>query len=626
MDTIDTTLVYNKDIVDRTIVNITDNEYIYLYDMLIEPSLDKMGGINRIVADCQAKFDIATKEITERIRTLTKQIQTQESLLASATSTLDDIRNRQKLLPQIAQKIEAFMAFFPANIQHDIEEMPELFDYIDALLQQLKKQTGFFQRLSFNKTANQIVQLHSEITKLMEQAEINNINKISISDTFQKATVTNITEDLAQKRDTLAKAQAEFDELRTEHTNIMHQHISAWLQIYGDGHASRTEMRKRIPDMLNMHNLSEPVSFFQIVRGVSAEQLETLLTHAGLSVGYGEGQYIIREIKSVLGVPTLELITPFYSKEGAQKNIKALTQYLAAHNVEFLGVISPATYDQINPRPTNKNDRGLFLLRQKLEKGYIGVADFERKYPGDKYLFRGQTFMTADPKSSYATVTWRPGRTGIAYASDTASQVIGYATNWDGLNETDGIKGETMNFEFIRHKLDGYVVGMVTVFERSSNNIMVSDLDLENISSKDKDGLQYNNHPVKETCVNPQDNKIVARYVIVGGKMLQVDENDDEWKLILDYFAPDLERTHISGPNKTHMNAQQYHGRMFVNRINSISNPPKTYDIPDTIMKNLGYSADDLSQQFTAAKKHIAESITTPDTLNTNTTQSTHDL
>lgn len=622
MDTIDTTLVYNKDIVDRTIVNITDNEYIYLYDMLIEPSLDKMGGINRIVADCQAKFDIATKEITERIRTLTEQIQTQESRLASATSTLDDIRNRQKLLPQIAQKIKAFMAFFPANIQHDIEEMPELFDYIDALLQRLKKQTGFFQRLSFNKTANQIVQLHSEITKLMEQAEIDNINKISISDTSQKATVTNITEDLAQKRDTLAKAQAEFDESRTEHTNIMHQHISAWLQIYGDGHASRTEMRKRIPDMLNMHNLSEPVSFFQIVQGVSEEQLETLLTHAGLSVGYGEGQYIVRKIKSILGVQALELITPFYSKEGAQKNIKALTQYLAAHNVEFLGVISPATYDQINPRPTTKNDHGLFLLRQKLEKGYIDVADFERKYPGNKYLFRGQTFMTADPKSSYATVTWRPGRTGIAYASDTASKAIKYATN-NGLNE---IAGQTMDFESIRHKLDGYVVGMVTVFESSLHNRMVPDLDLENISSKK--GWTYRRHPVQETCVNPQDNKIVARYVIVGEKMLQVDENDDKWKLILDYFAPNLETTHIFGPNKRHVNMdnQQVHGRMFVERINSISNPPKTYDIPDTIMKNLGYSADDLSQQFTAAKKHIAESITTPDTLNTNTTQSTHDL
>ena len=621
MDTIDTTLVYDKGTADRTIVNITDNEYRYLYDMLIEPSLDKMGGINRIVADCQAKFDIAIKQITERIRTLTKQIQTQESLLASATSTLDDIRNRQKLLPQIAQKIKAFMAFFPANIQ---EVMPQLFDDIDELLRQLKKQTGFFQRLSFNKTANLIVQLHSEITKLMEQAKINNIDYISISDTFEEATVTNITKDLAQMRDTLAKAHAEFDESRTEHTNIMHQHISAWLQIYGDGHALRTEMRKRIPVMLNMHNLSEPVSFFQIVRGVSDEQLKTLLTHAGLSVGYGEGQYIIRETNSVLGAPTLELITPFYSKEGAHKNIKALTQYLAAHNVEFLGVISPATYDQINPRPTNKNDRGLFLLRQKLEKGYIGVADFQRKYSGDKYLFRGQTFMTADPKSSYATVTWRPGRTGIAYASDTASQVIGYATNWDGLNETDGIKGETMNFEFIRHKLDGYVVGMVTVFERSPNNKMVSDLGLENISSKHD--LPYNNHPVQETCVNPQDNKIVARYVIVGGKMLQVDENDDEWKLILDYLAPDLERTHIYGPNKTHMNAQQYHGRMFVNRINSISNPPKTYDIPDTIMKNLGCGADDLSQQFTAAKKHVAKSITIPDTLNTNTTHSTHDL
>ena len=156
----------------------------------------------------------------------------------------------------------------------------------------------------------------------------------------------------------------------------MHTKIAEFMYTY----ASRDQLRKNIPPILNTENLSEPVCFSRIISGVTESQLEKLLTHAGLPVGYAPSDYIVRRTKNIGGQDCVELVTPFYSPDVANQNITALLQYLAAHNAGFEGVVVPATYRQINPKASQTVSDPTYLIRKKMEKAIsVDVFLFSNK-------------------------------------------------------------------------------------------------------------------------------------------------------------------------------------------------------------------------------------------------------
>ena len=147
--------------------------------------------------------------------------------------------------------------------------------------------------------------------------------------------------------------------------------------------------------------------------------------------------------------------------------------------------------------------------------------------------------------------------------------------------------------------VNNHNVGFVTVFKNNKRNLMVSDLVLERIKTNKELKKQTNNihGPVSETIISPQNNPIIARYMVVGDQMILIDEQDKQWHDIMDYMSPDLGQTHITAinPNITH-HTQAQHGKQFLQRINAIqqekqknNNNIQTYDIPDNILNIMGY-------------------------------------
>ena len=375
-----------------------------------------------------------------------------------------------------------------------------------------------------------------------------------------------------------------------------------------------------------MQGLNEPVSLFQTKTNISESDLKKILHHAGLKTGYAPDEYIIRKTQDGRGANVLELITPFYSPESARKNIETLTGYLAEHGVKFAGVIKPATYSQINPTPKQRiarnatNDARIAeLIKRKLySKNSMHIDTFYKKYAADenkgKHLFRGQTFATSDPKSSYATPTWRTGRTGIVYAAPNPHYAQGYATN----TSYTIIAGNTMNTDLFLLKYNGLVVGVITVFQNSKRNINLNNSALEDASDK-RDLKNKAKHPIfQETIVSPHNNPIVARYLAIGDRVVLIDDNDDTWREILDYMAPNMEATHIYGMKRQHYGTvrQDYHGKQFLQRMDKLAHEisesdngqVNTHDLPPEILEKMGYRPP--REQFARATAKILQQTT----------------
>ncbi|MEE1111342.1 MAG: hypothetical protein UIH99_03970, partial [Alphaproteobacteria bacterium] len=401
---------------------------------------------------------------------------------------LNDI---DKVKPEITQKLETLKSFFP-NKQFD-SILSNFFDY-DRMLRNMQNNMGTFTKIFQSKSRTQeFEKLYSEIAELAKKLEIYDLTELEtgISRYIQKQksntktnlyNINNEKQRLQNKLNIEQKQLAGYTQQHDILSNKLHQDVANFLNSYENRHI----LRKNIPATLNMQGLKEPVAFFQTISNITQEELKQLLTHAGLKVGYKPSEYIIRESRTIRAEPCLELVTPFYSPEKARKNITELMKYLAEHGAKFNGIIKPATYSQINPAPTKnikKNDENIARITQYIQEKLqspdaINRDTFYSRYYNtqepEKYLFRGHTFITSDPKSSYATPTWRPGRTGIVYGSTDPK----YAASYAGGADYDGVNGKTMNSQHLLH-VNNYNVGFVTVFKNSKRNIFVSDIELE---------------------------------------------------------------------------------------------------------------------------------------------------
>ena len=577
--------------------------------LLVAPVIDSNAVIQEIVTKYQNDFDKYIKPIADKIRKLQTELNQIQTKIDNTQQQLQDIQERQKLIPQIEQKFKVFSSFFPESIPQAY--ITADFHNLSKILTRTRNRLGFFAKLSFNRKEQQITKLHNELCQLMSQAGIAHPTDSNINSVSHQSELRSLTRAKDEKVAEITKLKDTFTQSYTAYSNDMHTEVGAWLHTYD----TRTDLRKNTPPMINMQGLTEPVSFFQIITGITEKQLTDLLKHAGLHTGYDASQYIVRPARTILGHKCLELITHFYSPQHARQNILTLMQYLAEHGAQFEGFIKPATYSQINPKPSQPTKLPqaniLPLIQQKLNgPNTITLETFRERYSNTEspqYLFRGQTFITSDPSSSYATPTWRPGRTGLPYATTDATSATGYATAPTNLHY---VTGRTMNTAYLL-SVNNYTVGFVTVFQNSKRNIMTTDRGLEDL--KDKRHLKHETNAAAktsfhETAVSPHNNPIVARYMIVGDKMVLIDDQDAQWREIMDAMAPDLKMTHTYGANSNHAAVdytQSQHGLMFINRILSISNPPQTYDIPDNIMQQLGYKKTTNAEKFQAGSARL---------------------
>lgn len=610
---------------------------------LHNPELDPEEYINQLVTQHNQNYPQELAEIIKRleqnIKSHQEQIeQTKQQISNTKTEKQDYLNLVSTLKSKIAEALAQLQTMLPEN-QQDI--ILTNFTDKDYLLKRMQSKMGFMDKLFKGKKQEaEFKKIYSETENLLSELGAETPSGIDIKIKQRTALIDSKTRILNDNLTSLeSKLKAEQDNLanknktHNELSEKMHQDIADFMHAYGDGHISRTELRKQTPITLNMQGLKEPVSFFQIISGVTIQELHTLLQHAGLSVGNGPSDYMIRQSRDITSQDCLELITPFYSPDSARKNIETLIKYLAAHSVEFKGAIKPATYSQINPTLKNTNDlvdpsTVKHLITKKLRGPTTTNRDaFVKQYfPKDnkiEYLFRGHTFATSDPSSSYATPTWRPGRTGIVYATSDPGYATRYASNSSAGNAQ--VNGLTMDLTN-RPEIDGYLVGFVSVYKNSPRNLLVDDMALEE-KTIGKDFKNAANDAqktwVKETIVSPHNNPLVERYMVVGDKMVRIDENDTEWRQILDAMAPDLARTHIAGTEVYKSGPhQKIHGQKFLQRLNTLAieyeqnGTVKTHDIPQEILEKMGYK--DKQKEFKRAAINIrsnmqAQMINTPE-------------
>lgn len=595
-----------------------------IHPSLKQPTINTESVIQGIINQHNAAYPV---ELHNKINQSKQNIDTINAEISKLDAQAQDINinheqylnDIDKVKPEITQKLETLKSFFP-NKQFD-SILSNFFNY-DRMLRNMQNNMGTFTKLFQSKSRTQeFEKLYSEITALAKELGIydlaapeTNIQSNIRQNKTQTNTKLNIINEKKQRlQNELNIEQKQLAEYTKQHdilSDKLHQDIAEFLNAYENRHL----LRKNIPATLNMQGLNEPVAFFQSISNITPEELTTLLSHAGLRVGYNPSEYIIRQSRTISGDPCLELITPFYSPEKARRNITEIMKYLAEHGATFNGIIKPATYSQINPLPTHNiqqtdenRARIIQYIQEKLQSPDALDRDtFYMQYHTNdeqkQYLFRGHTFITSDPKSSYATPTWRPGRTGIVYGSTDPK----YAASYAGGADYDGVNGKTMNSQHLLH-VNNYNVGFVTVFKNSKRNIFVSDINLETMGKNKhlKPSIKINqmmNH-VNETIISPHNNPVVARYMVVGNKMVKIDDNDEKWREIMDFMAPDLNMTHITSFNKEQAGpTQTTHGQALIQRIQNIQNEIEntgsitTYDIPDENLQKLGYKSP--TEQF----------------------------
>ena len=605
-----------------------------VHPSLKQPTINTESVIQGIINQHNAAYPV---DLFNKINQTQQNIDTINAEISKLDTQIQDINKNHeqylndidKVKPEITQKLETLKSFFP-NKQFD-SILSNFFDY-DRMLRNMQNNMGTFTKIFQSKSRTQeFEKLYSEIAELAKKLEIYDLTELEtgISRYIQKQksntktnlyNINNEKQRLQNKLNIEQKQSAEYTQQHDILSNKLHQDVANFLNSYENRHI----LRKNIPATLNMQGLKEPVAFFQTISNLTTEELKQLLTHAGLKVGYKPSEYIIRESRTIRAEPCLELVTPFYSPEKARKNITELMKYLAEHGAKFNGIVKPTTYSQINPLPTTQiqktaenRERITQYIQEKLQSPDALHRDmFYMKYydPTNKeqpqYLFRGHTFITSDPKSSYATPTWRPGRTGIVYGSTDPKYASSYASG-----EYGGVNGRTMDTTRLLH-INGYNVGFVTVFKNSKRNIFVSDIQLETMEKNKQLKATINVSKimgrVDETIISPQNNPVVARYMIVGQKAVKIDDNDEKWREIMDFMAPDLNMTHITSFNKEQADpTQTTHGQALIQRIQDIQKELEktgsitTYDVPDENLQKLGYKST--KEKFTGGINKIKQ-------------------
>lgn len=606
-----------------------DDEPVW-HNGLYIPGDNEEVAIVEIVRRHNAKYPEAQGKtrlkLQAQIADLTAEItQLQTEVISAESDFAQYLAQAEKVLGQVSSKLVALQKLFPQRL-HDY--LVDGFGDKEFLKGCLVRSMGMMDKMFRSKQImNSFETLYTEIDTLIKSIGVTNPSETDIRKAIdqKRSSVANVIAGKKARIDGQLKAKGanekELATIEAVHAKLMdemHRDIAKFKMAF----QTRKQLRKFIPVTLNMQGLTEPVAFFQVVGLMKKQELEALLTHMGLPVAgvkdvYGQttpyepGTYIVRESRNMRGESVLELITPFYSPGAARDNIETLMRYLAEHGAKFEGVIKPATYSQINPTATQHVDDVSWLISQKLNAPEaISSSEFEREYTSEankgRFLFRGQTFATADPSSSYATPTWRPGRTGIVYGADKPSAAIRYATNVGG-----EVNGLTIDNSYLKTH-GGKVVGVVSVFKNSKRNIVVWDQTLEGIKPGKLLKGQITDHQSSETILSPVNNPLVARYLIAGDKMALVDDNDPDWRKILDGLAPDLSVTYEFGiPNTKGVRGNLGYGADFLRLLERLKvevkmngGRVKTHDMDMETLTKMGYKKP--TGQFQQAAQKLA--------------------
>lgn len=589
--------------------NLLKNNTRINHPALRDPELDPEQYVADLVAQHNKNYpqDLDIEELEQNIKNIQESIeQIKTQVLDKEAQKLNYVNKVSELKPQIESNITKIQVMLPAK---DKDKVEQSFGDEKYLLNLMQRGMGMMDKLfKAKKRVAEFEKLYSQTREMLSELGVDDppaLNaRINQKVNVMSGDIRRLNEQLSSLESRLKAEQGNLMEQQQVHDGLseqMHQAVADFMHAYGDGHLSRTELRKQIPVTLNMQGLKEPVSFFQTITYTTKQELENLLQHAGLPVGNGPSDYMVREVDN----GKLELITPFYSPNAARKNIETLMRYLAAHTIKFAGVIKPATYAQINPSQKHTKDipnanSVMGLIDKKLHtKGVMDRQTFATKYAvsenNGKYLFRGHSFATADTASSYATPTWRVGRTGIVYATNAPLDAMRYASNFRaGDIQTQGGTMDIAN----RPQLNGFTIGFLSVYKNSKRSPVVGDFDLEEVSTGRELKEAIHNaekQNVKETIVSPHNNPLVERYMVVGDKLAKIDDNDPEWRQILDAMAPDLSQTHITGTAALKPELQKQHGANLLRRIDALADQVaqhgavQTHDIPQELLLKMGY-------------------------------------
>jgi hypothetical protein len=422
-------------------------------------------------------------------------------------------------------------------------------------------------------------------------------------------------------------------------------------------------MQNNLPPFVNVQGLTEPVCTFQAFSTKNIQQVLDALQDRGIKVCTEQEYDKVKDpsfwiLRKKDDWHRCELISPFFSASKFVANVRHVLKIVASQpDTSVVGAISPTLFSQLNVR--QKSIRSESDILSKLKERFLAQDDFptddksyyekmtgeeiradylnnlvkdrskwefnddlEEKYSNkDKinWLFRGQQFFTSDKISSYAQFSPRSGRTGKPYAALLPEIATNYATRAGIDINFNGKLMDQMELPY------GKDIGFLTIFKANDKNIISGGFgmeNLQNLSSPQRSSLatfttakrhiqKENQHSTiaDETLVSPQLNPVAARY-LVGRRFsksakypenfIEIDENDEILKLILDSLAPDLTKTYSENDmtlwpgyfesrdagadekslNEIVLTQGQKYTNAFTFRLDAIEDNLLTYDIP----------------------------------------------
>ncbi len=379
----------------------------------------------------------------------------------------------------------------------------------------------------------------------------------------------------------------------------------------------------KLPPMLGMQNLTEPVACAQAFSLSSPDKMQELvdrMNKAGFKTVFCDGKdldkaadpsvfVIRRSTHEQDSQARYELLTPFFEPEDARDNIKnALKVVQSTNGANVIGAITPMTLGQMDQRVENKADKANELkrymlsqtaysseeynrynsmtgeqirdeiisqaLEQAYQRGDTQAAVTERlekaNENGVRYFFRGQSFIAGDEMSSYMNPTQRVGRAGFTYASTSAYYAMTYSGAGDSANGGSGFV-DKRSIAFADGKTENF--GFVSVYKSSPKTLVTGNFGLEDMKNAATDRYNRNQlqkaskaqlHSDTEAHMNPNDNPLVARLLVSPRGVVTIPEDDPKWKIICDMYAPDTKDS-FKGNEKS-----EAYGAVYEKRLNAL--------------------------------------------------------
>ena len=377
----------------------------------------------------------------------------------------------------------------------------------------------------------------------------------------------------------------------------------------------------KLPPMLGMQNLTEPVACAQAFTLDSPDKMQDLVNRmnkAGFKTVFCDGKdldkaadpsvFVIRRSTHEQDSQSkYELLTPFFEPEDARGNIKnALRVVQSTNGADVVGAITPMTLGQMDQRVENKADKANELKRYMLKQTTYPSEEYnhynsmtgeqirdeiiaqalteankrgdtqravterlsEANKDGAQYFFRGQAFVAGDEMSSYMNPTQRVGRAGYTYASPNP----GYAMMYSGAgNSVTGGSGDMDKHAVTFADGTRENIGFVSVYKASSKTLMTKNFGLEDMKNVAMDSTNQNGLKKQATWsddleahMNPTDNPLVARLLVSPRGVVTIPEDDPKWKIICDMYAPDTKDS-FKGNEKS-----EAYGAVYEKRLNAL--------------------------------------------------------